>query len=68
MDTESVNGEIPQTTRMSAALEFLFQYPTDGKDFLNGIVTGDETCVAHVNVETKYQSISGVSNMRPASA
>ncbi|GFU24439.1 histone-lysine N-methyltransferase SETMAR [Trichonephila clavipes] len=43
---------------MGAALEFLSRYHTDGEDFLNRMVTGDETWVAHVNVETKQQSMA----------
>ncbi|GFV05780.1 histone-lysine N-methyltransferase SETMAR [Trichonephila clavipes] len=50
--------EIHKTSRMSAALEFLSRYHTDGEDFLNRMVTGDETWVAHVNVETKQQSMA----------
>ncbi|GBN41818.1 hypothetical protein AVEN_130061-1 [Araneus ventricosus] len=45
--------EIHKTSRMDAALEFLSRYHTDGEDFLNRIVTGDETWVAYVNAETK---------------
>ncbi|GFV37328.1 histone-lysine N-methyltransferase SETMAR [Trichonephila clavipes] len=47
--------EIHKTSRMGAALEFLSQDHTHGEDILNGIVTGDETWVAHVNAETKQQ-------------
>ncbi|GFU06858.1 uncharacterized protein NPIL_425661 [Nephila pilipes] len=43
---------------MSFALEFLSQYHTDGEEFLNRIVTVDETWVRHVNVETKQQSMA----------
>ncbi|GFX48094.1 mariner Mos1 transposase [Trichonephila clavipes] len=43
---------------MGAALEFISRYHTDGKDFFNRMVTGDETWVAHVNVETKQQCIA----------
>ncbi|GFU99843.1 histone-lysine N-methyltransferase SETMAR [Trichonephila clavipes] len=50
--------EILKTSRMGAALEFLSRYHTDGEDFLNRMVTGDETWVAHVNVETKQQSMA----------
>ncbi|GFY18823.1 mariner Mos1 transposase [Trichonephila clavipes] len=50
--------EIHKTSRMGAALEFLSRYYTDGEDFLNRMVTGDETWVAHVNVETKQQSMA----------
>ncbi|GBL54733.1 hypothetical protein AVEN_182212-1 [Araneus ventricosus] len=34
------------------------RYHTGGEDFLNRIVTGDETWVAHVNAETKQQSMA----------
>ncbi|GBM27855.1 hypothetical protein AVEN_66406-1 [Araneus ventricosus] len=50
--------EIHKTSRMGAALEFLSLYHTDAEDFLNRIVTGDETWVAHVNAETKQQSMA----------
>ncbi|GBN19063.1 hypothetical protein AVEN_73129-1 [Araneus ventricosus] len=52
--------EIHKTSRMGAALEFLSRYHTDGEDFLNRIVTVDarETWVAHVNAETKQQSMA----------
>jgi hypothetical protein len=43
---------------MASALTFLEQYHKDGDKFLNHIVrvTGDETWVSSVNVETKEQS------------
>ncbi|GBM57206.1 Histone-lysine N-methyltransferase SETMAR [Araneus ventricosus] len=47
--------EIHKTSRMGAALKFLSRYHTGREDFLNRIVTGDETWVAHVNAETKQQ-------------
>ncbi|GFX41139.1 histone-lysine N-methyltransferase SETMAR [Trichonephila clavipes] len=50
--------DIHKTSRMCAALEFLSRYHTDGEDFLNRMVTGDETWVAHVKVETKEQSMA----------
>ncbi|GBN10452.1 Histone-lysine N-methyltransferase SETMAR [Araneus ventricosus] len=50
--------EIHKTSRMGAALEFLSRYHTGGEDFLNRIVTGDETWVAHGNAETKQQSLA----------
>ncbi|GFV98299.1 histone-lysine N-methyltransferase SETMAR [Trichonephila clavipes] len=43
---------------MGAALEFLSRYHTDGEDFSNRIVTGDEIWVGHVNAETKQQSVA----------
>jgi hypothetical protein len=45
--------------RMASALvEFLERYHKDGDEFLNHIVgvTGDETWVSFMNVETKEQS------------
>ncbi|GBM28212.1 Histone-lysine N-methyltransferase SETMAR [Araneus ventricosus] len=50
--------EIHKTSRMGVALKFLSRYHTGGEDFLNRIVTGDETWVAHVNAETKQQSMA----------
>ncbi|GBM52926.1 Histone-lysine N-methyltransferase SETMAR [Araneus ventricosus] len=50
--------EIHKTSRMGAALEFLSRYHTNGEDFLNRIVTGDETWVAHVIAEKKQQSMA----------
>ncbi|GBM54313.1 hypothetical protein AVEN_211301-1 [Araneus ventricosus] len=50
--------EIHKTSRMGAALKFLSRYHTGGEGFLNRIVTGDETWVAHVNAETKQQSMA----------
>lgn len=43
--------------RMSSAIDFLSRYDAEGEEFLNRIVTGDETWVAYVNVETKQQSM-----------
>jgi hypothetical protein len=39
--------------RMASALTFLKWYHTDGDEFLNHIITDDETWVSFVNVETK---------------
>ncbi|GFQ90770.1 histone-lysine N-methyltransferase SETMAR [Trichonephila clavata] len=50
--------EIHKTSPMGADLEFLSRYHMDGEDFLNRIVTGDETLVAHVIVETKQQCVT----------
>jgi hypothetical protein len=41
--------------RMASALTFLERYCKDGNEFLNHIVTEDETWVSCVNVETKEQ-------------
>jgi hypothetical protein len=42
--------------RMVSALTFLQSYHDEGDEFLDKIVTGDETWVKFVNVETKEQS------------
>lgn len=41
--------------RLGSALAFLERYAAEG-DFLNQIVTGDETWVAYVTSESKHQS------------
>jgi hypothetical protein len=47
-----------KTQRKSSALIFLERYHKDGNEFLNRIVrvTGDETWVSFVSVETKEYS------------
>jgi hypothetical protein len=45
-----------KTQRMALALTFLERYNKDVHEFLNHIVTGDETLVSFGNVETKEQS------------
>ncbi|GFU21522.1 uncharacterized protein TNCV_3827301 [Trichonephila clavipes] len=40
-----------------AALTFLQRYHDDGDEFLNRIVTGDETGISHFTPETKQQSL-----------
>jgi hypothetical protein len=44
--------------RVASALTFLERWHKDGDEFLNHVVqvTGDETWVSFVNVETKEQS------------
>jgi len=42
-----------KTQRMGSALTFLQRYHDEGDEFLDKIVTGDETWVRFVNVETK---------------
>jgi hypothetical protein len=44
--------------RIALALTFLERYHEDGNEFLNHIIrlTGDETWVSFMNVETKEQS------------
>lgn len=49
--------DVHKTTRMSSAIDFLFRYDLEGEEFLNRIVTGDETWVSYVNTETKQQSM-----------
>jgi hypothetical protein len=41
---------------VEAAREFLQAYKTDGKEFLDSIITGDETWVHYTTPETKQQS------------
>lgn len=50
--------EIHKSKRMGSALDFLSRYDAEGEEFLNRIVTGDETWVAYVNAETKQQSMT----------
>lgn len=45
-----------KTQQMGAALTFLQRYHDEGEDFLNKIVTGDETWIHYENEETKEQS------------
>ena len=47
---------VHKTQRMASALTFLQRYHDEGDEFLDKIVTGDETWVKFVNVETKEQS------------
>nr|XP_015907995.1 histone-lysine N-methyltransferase SETMAR-like [Parasteatoda tepidariorum] len=42
--------------RVEAVREFLHAYETDGDEFLDSVVTGDETCVHYMTPETKEQS------------
>ncbi|PNF15435.1 hypothetical protein B7P43_G18184 [Cryptotermes secundus] len=41
---------------MESALTFLQGYNDDGDEFLDRIITGDETWIAHTTPETKQQS------------
>ncbi|KAJ4437194.1 hypothetical protein ANN_17329 [Periplaneta americana] len=43
--------------RLGAALIFLQRYHDDGDEFLDSIVTGDETWISHFTPETKQQSM-----------
>jgi hypothetical protein len=45
-----------KTQRMASALTVLDRYQKDGYEFLNHIVTSDETWVSFANIETKEQS------------
>ena len=42
--------------RMGSALEFLMRYKENGDEFLNSIVTGDETWISYYTPERKRQS------------
>jgi hypothetical protein len=46
-----------KTKRMGAALNFLVRYHDEGDEFLNHIVTGDETWISHVTPDNKQQSM-----------
>ncbi|GFW28691.1 histone-lysine N-methyltransferase SETMAR [Trichonephila clavipes] len=43
--------------RMACALDFLDRYQKEGDQFLERIVTGDETWVSHITPESKRQSM-----------
>ncbi|GFW86616.1 histone-lysine N-methyltransferase SETMAR [Trichonephila clavipes] len=55
--------KIHKTSRMGTVLQFLSRYHTDGEDLLNGIVTGDEIWVAHINAKTKQQFNVAMANL-----
>jgi len=42
---------------MCSALKFLTRYAQEGEEFLDSIVTGDETWVFHRTPESKQQSL-----------
>ena len=46
-----------KTKYLVAALTFLQRYAEKGDEFLNNVVTGDETWVSHATPETKPQSM-----------
>ncbi|GFW04015.1 mariner Mos1 transposase [Trichonephila clavipes] len=50
--------ENPQNQSNGRYLTISFPVPHGWEDFLNRMVTGNETWVAHVNVETKQQSMT----------
>jgi hypothetical protein len=52
MDSENVHG-CAQNVQNGFGFDFLEQYHKDGDGFLNHIVTGDETWVSFLNVETE---------------
>ena len=48
-------ADFPETQVMGSALTFLQRHWEEGDEFLDRIVTGDETWVQFVNAETKQQ-------------
>ncbi|KAJ4432797.1 hypothetical protein ANN_21436 [Periplaneta americana] len=51
--------------RLGAALTFLQRYHDDGDEFLDRIITGDETWISHFTPETKRsQCIGGIVDLR----
>jgi hypothetical protein len=46
-----------KTKHMGAALNFLVRYHNEGDEFLNHIVTGDETWISYVTPGNKQQSV-----------
>ncbi|GFR20425.1 HTH_48 domain-containing protein [Trichonephila clavata] len=49
--------DLHKTQRLGSALTFLERYHNEGEDFLDQIVTGDETWVAYVTPESKQRSM-----------
>ncbi|KFM64801.1 Histone-lysine N-methyltransferase SETMAR, partial [Stegodyphus mimosarum] len=49
--------DVHKTKRLGSALTFLTRYSDEGENFLNQIVTGDETWVCHFTPESKQQSM-----------
>lgn len=49
--------DVHKTKRLGSALTFLTRYSDEGEEFLNQIVTGDETWVRHLTPESKQQSM-----------
>ncbi|GBM22178.1 Histone-lysine N-methyltransferase SETMAR [Araneus ventricosus] len=49
--------DVHKTKRLGSALTFFTRYREEGNEFLNKIVTGDETSVYHVTSELKQQSM-----------
>jgi len=49
--------DIHKTKRVASVLKFLTCYAREGEEFLDSIVTGDETWVFHHTPESKQQSL-----------
>ncbi|GBM35103.1 hypothetical protein AVEN_15193-1 [Araneus ventricosus] len=45
--------DVHKTKGLSSALTFFTRYSEEGNDFLNKIVTGDESSICHVTPESK---------------
>lgn len=45
--------DVHKMKRMGAVLEFLLWFEFEGNDFMESIVTGDETLVCHMTTESK---------------
>ncbi|GFQ96234.1 HTH_48 domain-containing protein [Trichonephila clavata] len=56
LGSKNVDG-FAQNPTFSSALTFLERYHNEGEDFLDQLVTGDETWVAYVTPESKQQSM-----------
>jgi hypothetical protein len=54
LGANNINGD-HKTKRMGSALKFLTRYAQEGDEFLDSIVTGDETCVFQHTPESKQQ-------------
>ncbi|GBN27521.1 hypothetical protein AVEN_224939-1 [Araneus ventricosus] len=57
--------DVHKTKRLASALKFLNRYSEEGNEFLNKIVTGDETWVCHVTPESKQQSMEWKHSLSP---
>ena len=55
-----------KTKRMGSALKFLTRYAQEGDEFLDTIVTGDETWVFHHTPESKQSPFASRNRMRNA--
>ena len=53
-------AEEDKEEHMAHSLTYLEWCPKDGDEFLNHIVTGDETWICHYTPETKWQSLSDI--------